>query len=114
MVGRHTSGAEAPILIWGLMSGLKPGPTSEARAKATAKSLRMSACCLTLFGGVETEADVVGGPVAIGVAEDGFEERYGLGEDCGAVGWGELIEDSVAEGVEPGVHTVGEWGGAWN
>ena len=84
------------------------------KGKSNSKSLRMSACCLTLFGGVEAEADVVGGPVAIGVAEDGFEERYGLGEDCGAVGWGELIEDSVAEGVEPGVHTVGEWGGAWN
>ena len=28
------------------------------------------------------------------------------------VGWIELVEDSVAEGVEPGFHAVGEWGGA--
>ena len=56
---------------------------------------------------MEAEANVVGDPVAFGVAEDGFEERYGLGEDGGAVGGGELVEDSVAEGVEPGIHAIG-------
>jgi hypothetical protein len=64
------------------------------------------------FGGVEAEADVVGGPVAVGVAEGGFEQSDGVGDCCRAVGWVELVEDAVAEGVEPGLHTVGEWGGA--
>ena len=41
-----------------------------------------------MSGGVEAEADIVGDPVAVGVAECGFEKRYGLGEDGGAVGWG--------------------------
>jgi hypothetical protein len=54
-----------------------------------------------LFCGVEAKADVIGDPVAVGIAEDGFEEGYGLGEDGGAVCGVELVEDSVAEGVEP-------------
>ncbi len=50
---------------------------------------------------MEAEADVVGDPVAVGVAEDGFEQGDGLGESCGAVGGREVVEDAVAEGVEP-------------
>ena len=61
---------------------------------------------------MEAEADVVGGPVAVGVAENGFEERHCVGECGGSVGWIELVEDTVAKGVEPGFHAVGEWGGA--
>jgi hypothetical protein len=61
---------------------------------------------------VEAEANVVGGPVAIGVAEDGFEQGNGVDECFGAVGWVELVEDAVAKGVEPGFHAVGEWRGA--
>ena len=52
-------------------------------------------------GGVEAQADVVGGPVAVGVAEDGFEQSDGAGESCCAVVWGEAVEDAIAEGVEP-------------
>jgi hypothetical protein len=61
---------------------------------------------------VEAETDVVGGPVAVGVAERGLEERDGLFDGAGAVGRREEIEDAVAEGVEPGLHTVGERGRA--
>ena len=34
--------------------------------------------------------------------------------ECGgrSVRWVELVEDAVAEGVEPGLHAVGEWRGA--
>src|ERR1700679_1561122 len=64
------------------------------------------------FGRVEAETDVVGGPVAIGVAEGWFEQSDCFGYcDC-AISWVELIEDAVAEGVEPGFHAVGEWRGA--
>ena len=38
--------------------------------------------------GVEAEADIVCNPIAVGVAERGFEECYGLGEDGGAIGGG--------------------------
>jgi hypothetical protein len=37
---------------------------------------------------MEAEADVVCNPIAVGVAERGFEECYGLGEDGGAIGRG--------------------------
>ena len=67
---------------------------------------------LQVCRGVETEADVVGGPVAVGVAEDGFEESDCLIDGGGAVGGVEVVEDAVADGVEPGVHAVGERGGA--
>lgn len=60
---------------------------------------------------MEAEADVVGGPVAVGVAEGGFEEDDGVGERGCSVGWAELVENAVAEGVEPGFHAVGEWRG---
>ena len=56
---------------------------------------------LRFCGGVETQANVVGGPVAVGVAEDGFEQSDGAGESCCAVVWGEAVEDAIAEGVEP-------------
>ena len=62
--------------------------------------------------GVEAEANVICGPIAVGVAEDGFEESDCLGERGGAVGWVKTVQDTVAEGVEPGVHASGEWGGA--
>ena len=61
---------------------------------------------------MEAEANVICGPIAVGVAEDGFEESDCLGERGGAVGWVETVQDTVAEGVEPGVHAVGERGGA--
>jgi len=57
---------------------------------------------------MEAQADVVGDPVAVGVAEDRLEKGDGAGEDGGAVGGVEQVEDSVAEGVEPGVHAVGK------
>ena len=63
---------------------------------------------LALSNNMEAEADVVGYPVAIGVAQDRFEELYGLSKDAGAVGGGQLIQNPIAEGVEPGIHTVGE------
>lgn len=52
-------------------------------------------------GGVEAQADVVGNPIAVCVAEDRLEERYGLVEDGGAIDGVEVVEDSIAEGVEP-------------
>jgi hypothetical protein len=61
---------------------------------------------------VEAEADVVGDPVAVGVSENGFEERDGVGNGLRSIGWVKAVEDSVAEGVEPGLHAVGEWSGA--
>ena len=66
---------------------------------------------------MEAEANVVGGPVSVGVSEDGFEQSNGVGDRGGAgilwmCGWVELIEDAVAEGVEPGFHAVQEWSGA--
>ena len=57
--------------------------------------------------GMEAQADVIGDPVAVGIAKDWLEECHGLGEDGSAVRGVELVEDSVAEGVEPGVHSVG-------
>ena len=63
------------------------------------------------MGGVEAEADVVGGPgICGGVVEDGFQEG-----DCGlqglfAVRGREVVEDAVAEGVEPETHAVGAAG----
>jgi hypothetical protein len=61
---------------------------------------------------VEAEANVVCGPVAVCVAEDGFEQSYCLIECGGAVGWIESVEDTAAEGVEPWGHAIGEWSGA--
>ncbi len=63
---------------------------------------------LALLNGMEAEADVVGYPVAIGVAQDRLEERYGFSKGGGAIGRGQLIQNPIAEGVEPGIHTVGE------
>ena len=62
---------------------------------------------LGFCGGVKTQANVVGGPVAVGVAEDGFEQSDGAGESCCAVGGREAVENAVAEGIEPGVHAGG-------
>jgi len=59
---------------------------------------------LGIFRGVKTEADVVGDPVAVGVAENRLEERDGVGDDVGTVVGSEAIEDAVAEGGEPGRH----------
>ena len=95
--GRHTPGAEAPFLILEKPKGL---------AYLEAKALGSR--------GVETQADVVCGPVAVVVAEDGFEEGEGVGDGCGAIGRVELVEDAIAECVEPGFHAIGEWGGAGN
>ena len=61
--------------------------------------------------GVETKANVVGGPVAVCVAEDRFEKRDRVAEGGSAIGWLELVKDAVAERVEPGFDAVGKWGG---
>jgi len=61
---------------------------------------------------VEAEADVVGGPVAVIVTKNWCEQGQRPGEGGGAVCGAELVEDSVAEGVEPGFHAVWERGRA--
>ncbi len=63
-------------------------------------------------GGVESEATVVGEPVAFGVAQDGAEEGDGFGDGVGTVLGVEAVQDSVAEGVEPGFHACGQGGWA--
>ena len=61
---------------------------------------------------MKAETDVVGAPVAVSVAENGLEQSDRVCECGGAVRGIELVEDAVAEGVEPGFHAVGEWRGA--
>ncbi len=62
---------------------------------------------------MEAETDVVGGPGLGGwVFEDWGEEGDSVVDGLGAAGGGEQVEDSVAEGVEPFGHAVGERGGA--
>jgi hypothetical protein len=56
---------------------------------------------------VEAQADVVGDPVAVGVANHWFEQSYGLAYGLGAIGGIEAVEDAVAEGVEPVFHAAG-------
>jgi hypothetical protein len=53
------------------------------------------------FCGMEAKTDVVRGPLAVIVSQDGFEEFYRLGENQCAVCWGESIQDAVPEGIQP-------------
>lgn len=61
---------------------------------------------------MEAKADIVSDPVAIGIAEDGFEQSCSFGDGFGAVDRGETVENSVAEGVEPVLHAARERCGA--
>ena len=61
---------------------------------------------------MEAQANVVGGPVAVCIAKNRVQEFQGVGESDGAVFWIEFVEDPVSEGVEPGLHAVGQGRGA--
>lgn len=66
------------------------------------------------FYGMETEPDIVGGPVAVCIAEDRFKKGDRPVESGDAVSRTELVEDTVAKGVKPGFHAVRKRGGTRN
>ena len=57
-------------------------------------------------GGVEAEADVVGGPVSGRIRENGAKEGYDLLQRFLASEVGELIENTAAEGGQPVSHAI--------
>jgi hypothetical protein len=63
------------------------------------------------FDSVEAKSYVVGSPVAVSIAEDGFEEIDGIGEGGCSIDRAEVVKDAITEGVEPGLHASGEWRG---
>jgi hypothetical protein len=66
------------------------------------------------FCSVKTKSYVVGHPIAVGIAQHGLEESNGVGEGGCSIGYVEAVENAIAECVEPGLHTSGEWRGAWD
>ena len=66
---------------------------------------------MILCGGVdprgESEADVVGSPVALFVAQNWLEERDGFRDDDRTHRLGNRFQDASAEGVEPAGHAGG-------
>ena len=63
---------------------------------------------------METESYIISGPITVSVAEDGLEEVDGVGEGGRSVDWVEMVEYTVTEGVEPGLHAVGEGSRTWD
>src|ERR1700684_312308 len=69
---------------------------------------------LVSFSRGEAEPDVVGGPLALGVAELGAQVFLDFGEVGGTIGGGQRGGEAFGEGFEPGGDVSGERGGARN
>ena len=61
---------------------------------------------------MKTQTNIIRGPVTDGIGEYRTKKSDCCGEDTGAIRWWEQIEHSIAEGVEPDLHTSGERRGA--
>ena len=74
----------------------------------------MVVAALILFSRGEAEAGVVGGPLALGVAELGAQGFLDFGEVGGTIGGGQRGGEAFGEGFEPGGDVSGERGRARN
>ena len=71
------------------------------------RSCQVVKVALTVRGGFEAEAGVVGGPFALGVAKLGAEGFLDFGEVGVAVGGRKFVGEIVAEGLQPCGYVAG-------